>query len=190
MKRVIVITVSMMFLSLNAFAQGEFANPEGNPGYSPAATAMPDQSARGTTTVGFLLGPKFGVVNATGTIFTLGAEIATNHFQMPLILGFGGGNDLNLELIPKYKYDIEVIPNLLVTPSVGLALGFGFGDFSAMTVGAEIAARGTYFITPQIGVFFEPLALNMNFLMVVFDADTLSDFWMNYRMTAGAVYAF
>lgn len=189
MKRAIVLIVSLMFLSMNAYAQGDIENP--NPGYSPAATAMPAPSNRGTTTVGFLLGPKFGVVDAGGTIFTLGGEIATKHFQMPLLFGFGSGVDLMLELVPKFKYDIEVIPNLLITPSVGLDLWFLFGAGSAMTIGIEFAARATYFVTPQIGIFFEPLGMDLNFVAVGFDSgNTGTGFMMWYRMLAGVVYAF
>jgi len=214
MKRAVVLTISIMLISLNAYAQGEdgFApgedalgqgdteTPPGtDPGYSPAATGTPAPAAmaplasapRSDTSVGAFLGPKFGVVNSAGTLFTLGGEIATKHFQLPLLLGFGGGMDLMLELVPKFKYDIEVIPNLVITPSGGLDIWFGFGGGTGMSMGIEIAARATYFVTPQIGVFFEPLAMDMNFFAANFDSgNTAGDFWMLYRMLAGAVYAF
>ncbi len=191
MKRAIVIPVAMMFLSLNAYAQGDMENPEGNQGYSPAATAMPTQQQPSTTTLGFLLGPSFAAVAAKGTFFKLGPEISTKYFQMPLLFGFGDGLDMLLEIIPKLKYDVEVIPNLLITPSAGLDIWFGFAGSSFMYVGIELAARATYFVTPQIGIFFEPLALDMNFIHVDFEGDgSGSGLMMWYRLAVGAVYAF
>jgi len=191
MKRTLVTSLTLLLLCATAHAQGDPAFSGGQEGYSPAATAMDMPSSRGTTTIGLLLGPTFGVVDAGGTIFKLGPEIATKYFQMPLLFGFGSGLDLLLEVIPKFKYDIEVIPNLLITPSVGLDLWFGFSGGSAMWMGIELAGRATYFVTPQLGLFFEPLALDMHFFGLIFDSGaSASGFAMFYRLAAGAVYAF
>jgi hypothetical protein len=204
------LSASLLFVSTQAFAQDEPA--EGDPGAAPAAApaegapaaapaAAPAETppaapaaARSEMFVGFDLAPAFNVKPSGGNVrFAFGPEIGMKYFLMPVLLSFGD-SITGLNLLPRFKYDLEVIPNLIISPFGGLNVGFGFFDGGkTIDMGVGIGARGTYMITPSIGVFLEPFGMDFNFfhwMSIGDNSATDSTLTVQYRLLFGGHYRF
>jgi hypothetical protein len=144
--------------------------------------------------IGFDVGPAFMVKPSGGGVnFWFGPEFGTKWIAIPLLLSYKDSM-FGINLVPSFKYDISLMPNLTLTPSIGLDFGFATGsDVKTMGLGIGIAARGTYMFTPAIGAFIQPVELGLDFwhwASVAGNSASNTEFTVSYRLLLGGVYKF
>jgi hypothetical protein len=145
--------------------------------------------------VGLALGPGFNIEPSGGGVrFWFGPEFGMKYFEIPVLLAFKDSVKY-IDVVPKFKMDFELIDNLIVAPVAGLAAGFALSDtLNAIEVGIEIGARAIYLLMPNVGVFLEPIGLNLSFFQYYMhkdaDNDAEADLHARYRILFGGHYRF
>ncbi len=149
-----------------------------------------EDPSRRTASVGVFVGPSVYVHPGSLAMITFGPEISSRFFQLPLLLGFGDGMKI-LQVTPKFKYDIDVARNLLITPSLGPNFGFLFySDNKSFIFGLEFSSRVTYLLTPRVGIFVDPLSMDFNIAFKGNNDGLGGGFTILYRAQCGVLFTF
>lgn len=203
--------VLMLAVGGTAWAQDDYSDEEApmEEGMAPAPAAAPAQQVAadedpplppgeapppGDMYVALNVGPGIGVEEYDGTIFFFGPEFGLKNFSIPLLFGFKD-EVKHIHIIPRFKYPIEMMKKLYVSPFGGVKLGVGLADGATMMdVGLEIGARAAYFFNSNLGIFIEPVVLDIDFYhwwdIDGAGSDSDTDLAVMYRLNFGAEYHF